>query len=401
MELPTRPIESAASLRRRARERDRRAARPSRIAFFGSSLVSSRRNGAATYFRGLLKALAAEGFSITFFEPASEQTERDISNPSWARVSVYAPTEDGARAALREAETAADLVIKVCGVGALDELLEREVLELKSRRRLVALWDVDAHATLDRVLGSHGDPLRALIPRFDAIFTAGGGTPVVSVYGALGATFCLPVPGAISPELHRPAPRDLRRACALTFLGDRRPDRAARVEEFFFSVARRRPQWRFLLGGNGWEAIDVPANVDKLGHVPLADHNALYASALGVLNVHRASAARYGHAPETRLFEAAGAGSCIITDAMVGLELFFEPGHEILIARDGADVTAFLDELSVSRGAEIGQAARRRALAEHTYRHRASMVTAALGVLRDLRADVVPMRVLEASAPSG
>jgi spore maturation protein CgeB len=397
MELPTHPIDAAAALRRRARVRDRRPTRPSRIAFFGASLVSSRRNDAATYFRGLLKGLAAEGFSITFFEPASEETERDISNPSWARSSVYAPTEDGARAALREAE-AADLIIKASGVGVLDGLLEREVLELQSRRRLVALWDVDAHATLDRVLGSPGDPLRALIPRFDAIFTSGGGTPVVSVYGALGATFCLPVPGAISPELHRPAPRDLRRACALTFLGDRRPERAARVEEFFFSVARRRPQWRFLLGGRGWEGTDVPANVDRLGHVPLADHNALYASALGVLNVHRDSAARYGHAPETRLFEAAGAASCIITDAMVGLELFFEPGHEILIARDGADVTAFLDELSVSRGAEIGQAARRRALAEHTYRHRASMVTAALGVLRDLRADVVPMRVLAAES---
>ena len=155
----------------------------------------------------MLKALAAEGFSITCFEPASEETERDISNPSWARVSVYAPTEDGARAALREAE-AADLVIKETGVGVLAELLEREVLELKSRRRLVALWDVDAHATLDRVLGSPGDPLRALIPRFDAIFTYGGGAPVVSVYGALGATFCPAGPrarSAPSSTIPRPA----------------------------------------------------------------------------------------------------------------------------------------------------------------------------------------------------
>ena len=148
------------------------------------------------------------------------------------------------------------------------------------------------------------------------------------------------------------------------------------------------------------EGTDLPSNVDRVGHVPLADHSTLYASApSGVLNVHRESAARYGHAPETRLFEAAGAGSCIITDAMVGLEIFFEPGHEILIARDGADVTAFLDELTVTRGAEIGQAARRRALAEHTYRHRATMITAALGVLRDLRAEVVPMRVSSSLGP--
>ena len=132
-------------------------------------------------------------------------------------------------------------------------------------------------------------------------------------------------------------------------------------------MARRRPQWRFLLGGSGWERTDLPPNVDWLGHVPLADHNALYASALGVLNVHRESAARYGHAPETRLFEAAGAASCIITDDSLGLETFFAPGRELLVAHDGLDVAAFLDELTVARGARIGQkrARRRRARRAH------------------------------------
>jgi spore maturation protein CgeB len=366
---------------------------PTRVAFLGRSLISAYWNGAATYYRGLLKALAAEGFQITFFEPDDEgrQSHRDISDPPWARVRVYPPTEEGARRALAEAR-AADVVVKASGVGAHDQLLEREVLSLKAPGRLVVFWDVDAPATLDRVRAEPADPFRALVPRYDAIFTYGGGPPVISDYLELGASFCLPVYNALDPETHRPEARDLRFACAMAFLGDRRPDRDARVEEFFFSVARRRPQWKFLLGGNGWDTAALPGNVAPLGHVYTRDHNTLNASALAVLNVHREGMARYGYSPAARLFEAAGAASCIITDESEGLDTFLEPGREVLVAHDGADVVALLDDLTVPRAIEVGRAARERVLSQHTYRHRAATVMKVLALLRDRQSNVIPWR---------
>jgi spore maturation protein CgeB len=136
----------------------------------------------------------------------------------------------------------------------------------------------------------------------------------------------------------------------------------------------------------------VPPNVVTLGHVYTADHNTLNSSALAVLNVHRDSMARYGYSPATRLFEAAGAATCIITDESPGLETFLVPGDELLVARDGQDVTAYLDELSPARAGEIGRAARARGLAEHT---NALAVATALGELQSRRAEARVATVAE------
>jgi spore maturation protein CgeB len=369
----------------------RRERTPTRLAFVGTSLVSAYGNGAATYYRGLLKSLAGEGLQITFYEPDDpvRRAHRDICEPPWARVRVFPATEEGARWAVAEAR-AADVVVKTSGVGVCDQLLEREVLDLKAGGRIVVFWDVDAPATLERLRAEPADPLRALIPRYDAVFTYGGGPPVIAAYLDLGASFCLPVYNALDPETHRPEARDLRFACALAFLGDRRPEREARVEEFFFSVARRRPQWKFLLGGNGWEGRALPGNVVPLGHVYTRDHNTLNASALAVLNVQREGSTRYGYSPASRLFEAAGAASCVITNESDGLDTFLEPGREVLVAHDGADVTALLDDLTVPRAVEIGRAARQRVLCQHTYRHRAATVVRVLALLRERRANVIP-----------
>jgi spore maturation protein CgeB len=388
-ETPPRRARTLAFERRRIRMPRERSA--TRVAFLGASLVSAYCNGAATYYRGLLKALAGEGLQITFFEPddPGRRAHRDICEPPWARVRVFPPTEEGARWALEEAR-AADVVVKSSGLGACDQLLEREVLSLKSSGRVVVFWDVDAPATLDRLRSDPADPLRALVPRYDAVFTYGGGPPVIAAYLDLGAAFCLPVYHALDPETHHPEARDLRFACALAFLGDRRPDREARVEEFFFSVARRRPQWKFLLGGSGWEGRPLPGNVVTLGHVYTRDHNTLNASALAVLDVQRDGAGRYGYSPGARLFEAAGAASCVISDGAEGLDTFLEPGREVIVARNGAEVTALLEDLSVARAAEIGRAARQRMIGQHTYRHRAATVARVLALLRERRANIIP-----------
>jgi spore maturation protein CgeB len=342
------------------------------IAFFGSSLVSSYWNGAATYYRGLVRALAARGHRVTFYEPDAykRQQHRDIADPPWARVVVYPASVDAARACLDEAR-GSDVVIKASGVGVFDDLLEAGVLSCRSDGSLVVFWDVDAPATLER-MAQPQDPLRPLIPRFDLVLTYGGGAEVMGAYAELGARHCAPIYNAVDPEIHHPAGRDQRYAADLSFLGNRLPDRETRVDHFFFAPAAALPARRFLIGGSGWDGKLMPGNVRCVGHVPTADHNALNRSAMAVLNINRDAMARFGHSPATRVFEAAGAGACLITDAFAGIERFLEPGREVLVARTGDDVVEHLRSLDRPRSAAIGAAAMERVLAEHTYVHRAA-----------------------------
>ncbi len=351
-----------------------RNARSLRIAFFGSSLVSAYWNGAATYYRGILKALHARGH----YEPDAyeRQANRDLpSDPPYARVVVYpgdAP-ESSVSTLVGEAATDADVLIKASGVGVYDALLERLVLEARRPGLHVVFWDVDAPATLDRVHSDSSDPFLPLIPLYDAVLTYGGGEPVTSAYAALGAKRCVPIYNALDPETHHPVAPEPRFARDLAFLGNRLPDREARVEAFFLTPATALPGRRFLLGGSGWHGKPLPANVGYVGHVGTGEHNAFNSSPLAVLNVSRDSMARYGFSPATRVFEAAGAGACLITDWWTGLETFLEPGAEVLAARDGAEVAAHLAALTPERSVEIGQVALRRVLAEHTYARRAEV----------------------------
>lgn len=350
------------------------------IAFFGSSLVSAYWNGAATYYRGMLRALACRGHRITFYEPDAydRQRHRDIPDPPWARVVVY-PAEEAAVQRALAAARGADVLVKASGVGVFDALLEAAVPALKRPGARAVYWDVDAPATLDRLRGDPGDPFTPLVSAYDAVLTYGGGQPVIEAYRGFGARACVPVYNALDPETHHPVPPDPRFSADLTFLGNRLPDREARVEAFFLRAAALRPRSRFLLGGSGWADKAMPANVRYLGHVGTGEHNALNGSARAVLNISRDSMARNGFSPATRVFEAAGAGACLITDAWEGIGRFLEPGVEVLVARDGAAVAGLLDALTPERARAIGAAARRRVLAEHTYDHRAAVVEAALG----------------------
>jgi spore maturation protein CgeB len=342
------------------------------IAFFGSSLVSAYWNGAATYYRGVIRALNGVGHQITFYEPDAydRQKHRDIPDPDWARVVVYPASEQAVLRALEEAR-GVDLLVKTSGVGVYDQLLEAAVLEVKDPDTLVAYWDVDAPATLDRVHKHKTDPFADQIPRYDLILTYGGGEPVVRAYEALGARTCVPVYNALDPDTHHAVSPDTRFVCDLALLANRLPDREARVEEFFFEVANGLPNHRFVLGGSGWAGKPMPANVNYVGHVYTCDHNAFNCSARTVLNVNRDSMARNGFSPPTRIFEAAGAASCLITDAWDGIDTFLEPDREVLVAHSGEDVIRHLRTLGLKRSRQIGKAARQRVLTEHTYQHRA------------------------------
>jgi spore maturation protein CgeB len=343
-----------------------------KIAFFGSSIVSAYWNGAATYYRGIVRALAEHGHAVTFFEPAiyDRQKHRDIEDPGWAKVVIYdAGTEDQVMKVVESARDF-DVLVKTSGVGAWDELLEAAVLDIARPGAVKIFWDVDAPATLNRVHENAADPFTPLISRYDLILTYGGGDPVVTAYEALGARQCVPIYNALDTSTHHPVARESRFSADLGLLANRLPDREKRVEEFFLNVAERLPERKFMLGGNGWGDKPMPGNVEYLGHVYTNDHNAFNSSPLAVLNVNRDSMAEYGFSPPTRVFEAAGAGACLITDAWEGIELFLEPGREVLVAGDGQEVAEHLAGLDHATAREMGRRALTRMLSEHTYAHR-------------------------------
>jgi spore maturation protein CgeB len=346
-----------------------------KIAFYGSSLVSSYWNGAATYYRGILKALHKRGYDITFYEPDAfdRQQHRDIDPPPYAKSVVYPATVDALNAVLAEAAQA-DIVVKANGVGVFDAELLAGILRHARPDALKIFWDVDAAATLDEMRADASHPVLAALPDLDMVLTYGGGPPVIDAYTGFGAARCIPVYNALDPETHHPVPRDERFACDLAFLGNRLPDREARVEEFFLKPAATLADQSFLIGGNGWETKGMPANVRHRGHVYTAEHNAFNCTPRAVLNVARDSMAHIGFSPATRVFEAAGAAACLITDAWEGIEQFLVPDIEVLVARDGQDVADHLAALTPEKAEAIGRAALARVLAEHTYDLRAEQV---------------------------
>jgi spore maturation protein CgeB len=354
------------------------------IAFFGSSLVSAYWNGAATYYRGLIRQLSLRGHRVAFYEPDAyeRQQHRDIADPPWCRVVVYSATDASDLERVLEAARRADVVVKASGVGVWDEHLDEGVLAARRPGGVAIYWDVDAPATLDRLERCGADRLRALLPRYDLVFTYGGGDPVVQRYRALGARGCVPIYNAVDPETHFPVRPDPRFEADLGLLANRLPDRETRVDAFFLAPAAALPKSRFVLGGNGWSEKRVPPNVMRVGHVYTADHNAFNASTTAVLNVARDSMAAVGWSPATRVFEAAGAGACIITDAWRGIEAFLEPGREVLVAEDGEAVARIVRSLTPERAQFIGAAARARVLRQHTYALRARQVEEALASTR-------------------
>jgi spore maturation protein CgeB len=350
-----------------------------KIAFYGSSLLSSYWNGAATYYRGVLGALAARGHAISFYEPDAfgRQQHRDIDPPDWVRSVVYDADDDSLRRVLAEAG-AADVVVKANGVGVFDRELLEGIVEHARPDALKIFWDVDAAATLDEMADDASHPVRRALPALDLVMTYGGGPPVVNAYEGFGAERCVPIYNALDPASHYPVPPEPAFACDLAFLANRLPDREARVEEFFLAPAAKLPERNFLLGGNGWDDKPMTPNVKAIGHVGTGQHNAFNGSPLAVLNVARDSMARVGFSPATRVFEAAGAAACLITDAWEGIEQFLEPDREVLVARDGQDVADHLAALTPERARAIGKAALARVLKEQTYELRGAEVDAVL-----------------------
>jgi spore maturation protein CgeB len=356
-----------------------------KLVLFGSSLVSAYWNGAATYYRGICKALNARGHHVVFVEPDlyERQQHRDlIEHPEYAEVRVCGGWSDLARELDRAKD--ADLVAKCSGVGGWDQELAEGVLELRGPTTRVAFWDVDAPQTLASAFAEreHARSFRTLIPQYDLILLYGGGPPVQHAYAELGARRSELVYNAVDPDDYYPVLPVADRGCDVLFMGNRMPDREQRVHDLFFGAAEAAPEASFVLGGNGWGDYAMPANVRYVGHVPTGDHRAWNCSARLVLNINRSDMAATGYSPPTRVFEAAGCGSCVLTDAWDGIPTFFAPGHEILVAASADEIVNHVRTTAPERAQAIGRAARQRVLRDHTYTRRASELDQVLSTAR-------------------
>ncbi len=372
------------------------------IFVLGSSIVSSYWNGAATYYRGIYKYLAQRGHHITFAEPDAygRQEHRDSGDFSYVESMVYQPTTD-IDSMLRLAGKA-EVVIKHSGIGVDDAVLERRVLELQSGSAVI-FWDVDAPATIQRLHAHQGDSFRALIPRYDAIFTYGGGPGIRDEYQRFGARSYSSIYNGLDPETHHPVPADPALACDVAFIGNRLPDREARVEQLFLHAAELAPHRNFILGGEGWGDKSLPRNVTWIGHVPTGDHNRVNCSAGMVMNINRSSMADFGFSPPTRVFEVAGAGAALLCDEWPGIDECFEPGREIVVVRSAEDVAGALDRYDDEERRHMGAAFRQRALRDHTYAQRALQAERAFADCLEQRkladrGDLQPETVLEERA---
>jgi spore maturation protein CgeB len=348
-----------------------------RLVVFGLSLSSSWGNGHAIPFRGLCHALAERGWRITFFERDVEwyRSNRDVTDPPYADLRLYADLSEVFTDA-HEAVWHADAVLVGSYVPEGAELIDW----LAERDRPLYFYDIDTPVTLTTLHEQHAtDYVRAdQIPLFEVYFSFTGGPALDELRQTWGARAAQALYCAVDPHVYRPVPTDSRFECLLGYMGTYAADRQSRLEDMLIDTARQRPADRFLIAGAQYPPMDVPPNVDRHIHLYPREHAAFYVSNTATLNLTRDAMRRYGWSPASRLFEAAACGACIISDSWPGLSDLLEPGRDVLIADNGTEVRAHLDALTPDRRQQVGAAARKRVLSEHTFGHRAEQLERAL-----------------------
>ncbi len=343
-----------------------------RLVIFGLSISSSWGNGHATIWRGLCSALARRGHRVVFFERDVPYyaSHRDLNGVPGGELVLYSDWKDALSAARRHvADADVAIVTSYCpdGIAATE-------LVLDSAAPVKAFYDLDTPVTLEalnagRTLSYIG---RRGLADFDVVLSYTGGEVLQALQTRLGARRVQPLYGSVDPDVHHPVPPRDEYRCDLSYLGTYSQDRQAILEKLFIETARQMPELRFLLGGAMYPAeFPWTDNLYFIRHVPPPQHGAFYCSSRATLSVTRGPMAAMGWCPSGRLFEAAACGTPVVSDEWKGLDEFFEPGREIIIARETADVREVVS-MSAEQLARIGKAARERALACHTAAHRAA-----------------------------
>jgi spore maturation protein CgeB len=347
-----------------------------KIVIFGLTISSSWGNGHATLWRGLCRALAERGHSVVFFEQDRPyySAHRDYFSIPGGRLRLYETWSDTIAVARQElADADAALVTSFCADGiAATELM------LDSGARLRVFYDLDTPVTLAALesvdyIGSRG------LADFDLVLSYTGGQALDLLRTRLGARRVAPLYGSVDPRVHRPVLPETRFASDLSYLGTYAADRQATLETLFIEPARRLPEQRFVIGGAQYpQEFPWTPNIFFVQHLEPAQHPAFFSSSRLTLNVTRRAMKAMGFCPSGRLFEAAACGTPILSDTWEGLDRFFTPDSEILIA-NSSDAVADAMQLPEGTLRRIARQARERALNEHTALHRVFELECALG----------------------
>lgn len=344
-----------------------------RLAIFGLTISSSWGNGHATLWRGLCRALADRGHQVVFFERDVPyyRAARD-PGPFGCELVLYEDFESVLPIVDRSLSSVdAAIVTSFCP----DAQVASERV-LSSRAKVRVFYDLDTPVTLSLLeRGESVDYLPSFgLGDFDLVLSFAGGPALERLQTRLGARRALPLFGSVDVSSYRPAPPDDRFVADLSYLGTYSPDREDAFRHLFVEPARALPQSRFVLGGSQYpEGAPWPANIHWHRHVAPSDHPAFHSSARLALNLTRQPMKELGHCPSGRLFEAAACGVPMVSDAWEGLDLFFEPGQEILLVDHADDVRAAL-EMDATTRRRIGEAARARVWAEHRSEIRAAQL---------------------------
>ncbi len=338
-----------------------------RVVIFGLTVSSSWGNGHATLWRGLLRALTERGHDVTFYEKDVQyyRDARDLTElPGGGALRFY----DDVASVRAEAERALDncdlaLYSSYCPAGAdVAEMI------LASNAQIKAFYDLDTPVTLDAMDSGHRPeylPAQGL-GDFDLVLSYTGGRALTELQARLGARTVAPLYGWVDPTSHYPVSPQQHYACDLSYLGTYAADRQATLQELFLTPAQYLPQHRFLLGGAQYpESFPWTPNLHFHRHVPPSAHPAFFSSSRFTLNVTRRAMADYGYCPSGRLFEAAACGTALISDTWPGIEDFFTPGEQIVLAYTAADVLNALAMPDEQRN-QMAQSAREHTLALHT-----------------------------------
>jgi spore maturation protein CgeB len=336
-----------------------------KLVVLGLSLSSSWGNGHATTFRALLKAFAGRGHEILFLERDVPwyASHRDLPDPEFCRLAYYRDLAELDR--WREEIAGADAVI----VGSyVPDGVAVARLAQDWASGITTFYDIDTPVTLAKLAAGDFEYLSpAVIPGFDIYLSFTGGPTLDFIEQRYGAPAARALYCSVDPTLYRPLDVPVR--WDLSYLGTYSPDRQPTLERLLLAPARAMPERRFVVAGPQYPPeIAWPDNVERIEHLPPVEHAAFYSASRFTLNVTRADMIAAGWSPSVRLFEAAACATPIISDVWPGLDRLLTPGHEIVLAENGADVTSALAGVGA---AAMGQAARMRILAEHSADHRA------------------------------
>ncbi len=345
------------------------------IAIFGLAVSSTWGNGHASLWRGLIAALAAQGHRVTFFErdvPYYAENRDLPALPAPSHLVLYRDWRDARIQAARAlAEADVGIVTSYCPDAAA-----ASALLLDSRVAIRCFYDLDTPVTLARI--ARGEAVDYIpsggLGGFDLVLSYTGGPALAALRTQLGARRVVPLYGSADAAQHFPVAPVARYRAALSYIGTYAADRQATLERLLVAPARARPEARFVIAGAQYPQ-DFPwaPNIWFVRHLPPAEHPAFYSSSRLTLNVTRAAMARMGWCPSGRLFEAAACGAAILSDAWEGLDAFFTPGEDILVAREPGDALAAID-LPDAEIARIARSGRERTLDEHSAARRASQM---------------------------